>query len=95
MTMMDESRKEQLTALCGKMIRAQSYSGHENLVAEEMKTFWEANGFHDIHVDRYGNCICHIKGSRPGPASFLMGIWTRCRWRIPPSGNMTPSVPRL
>ena len=36
MTMMDESRKEQLTALCGKMIKTQSYSGHENLVAEEM-----------------------------------------------------------
>lgn len=73
MTMMDESRKEQLTALCGKMIKAQSYSGHENLVAEEMKTFWEANGFHDIHVDRYGNCICHIKGSRPGPRILFDG----------------------
>ena len=73
MTMMDESRKEQLTALCGKMIKAQSYSGHENLVAEEMKTFWEANGFRDIHVDRYGNCICHIKGSRPGPRILFDG----------------------
>ena len=71
--MMDESRKEQLTALCGKMIKAQSYSGHENLVAEEMKTFWEANGFRDIHVDRYGNCICHIKGSRPGPRILFDG----------------------
>ena len=73
MTMMDESRKEQLTALCGKMIKAQSYSGHENLGAEEMKAFWEANGFRNIHVDRYGNCICHIKGSRPGPRILFDG----------------------
>ena len=71
--MMDESRKEQLTALCGKTIKAPRYSGHENLVAEEMKTFWEANGFRDIHVDRYGNCICHIKGSRPGPRILFDG----------------------
>lgn len=71
--MMDENRKKQLTELCAKMIQAQSYSGHENLVADEMKNFWEANGYHDIHVDRYGNCICHIKGSRPGPRILFDG----------------------
>lgn len=73
MTMMDECRKKQLTELCRKMIKAQSYSGHESLVAEEMKDFWQANGYHDIHIDRYGNCICHIKGSRPGPRILFDG----------------------
>lgn len=90
--MMDESRKEQLTALCRKMIKAQSYSGHEALVAAEMKAFWQENGYHDIHIDRYGNCICHVPGSRPGPRILFDGhmdtvpVADPSKWKHDPFG---------
>ena len=71
--MLNETRKSQLIAFCQQMIRARSYSGQENLVAAEMDGFAKANGFTDVYVDRYGNCICHIKGSRPGPKILFDG----------------------
>ncbi len=71
--MLTEKRKKQLIGFCQKMIRAKSYSGQENLVAAEMEAFAKANGFSDVYVDPYGNCICHIKGSRPGPKVLFDG----------------------
>ena len=71
--MLNAARKNQLIALCQRMIRAKSYSGQENLVAAEMDAFAKDNGFTDVHVDRYGNCICHIAGSRPGPRILFDG----------------------
>ena len=71
--MLNQERKEQLIAFCQNMIQAKSYSGQENLVVDEMRAFANANGFTDVHVDRYGNCICHIKGSRPGPKVLFDG----------------------
>lgn len=55
------------------MIRAQSYSGQEEKVVEEMKKFCEEEGFTDVHVDKYGNCICHIKGKQDGPKILFDG----------------------
>ena len=63
MSMLNEKRAEELLALTTKMIQAPSYSGQENLVVDVMKKFCDEHKFTDIHVDRYGNCICHIKGS--------------------------------
>ena len=71
--MLDESRKEQLLIFCRKRVQTQSYSGQEGQVAKEIEAFCNANGYHDIHIDRYGNCICHIKGSRPGPRILFDG----------------------
>ena len=65
--------KEQLTALCERMVKIQSYRGHEEGVAQEMRDFWQANGYTDVYVDSYGNCICHIKGIRPGPRILFDG----------------------
>ena len=90
--MLDENRKEQLLAFCKKLVQTQSYSGHEDRVAEEIKTFCNANGWHDTHVDRYGNCICHIKGSRPGPRILFDGhmdtvpVPTPSAWERDPFG---------
>ena len=71
--MLNETRKDQLISFCQKMIQAKSYSGQETLVAAEMDAYAKANGFTDVHVDKYGNCICHIKGSRPGPKVLFDG----------------------
>ena len=71
--MLNEKRKEELIKFTQKMIQAQSYSGHEDKVVEEMKKFCADHKFTDIHVDKYGNCICHIKGSRPGQKILFDG----------------------
>ena len=60
--MLSKEREQQLIAFTQKMIRQRSYSGEEDKVAAVMKEFSDANGFTDVHVDKYGNCICHIKG---------------------------------
>lgn len=71
--MLNETRKDQLISFCRKMIQAKSYSGQENLAAAEMDAYAKANGFTGVRVDKYGNCICHIKGSRPGPKILFDG----------------------
>lgn len=71
--MISKEREEKLVAFCQKMIRAKSYSGHEDQVAEEMKRFCAEEGFTDVHIDKYGNCICHIKGKQPGPKLLFDG----------------------
>ena len=71
--MLNETRMDQLISFCRKMIQAKSYSGQENLAAAEMDAYAKANGFTGVRVDKYGNCICHIKGSRPGPKILFDG----------------------
>lgn len=48
--------------LTQKLVRRQSYSGNEKGVSEELTKFFKENGFDDVHVDKYGNTIGHIKG---------------------------------
>ena len=71
--MLSKEREEKLIAFTQKMIQAKSYSGHEDKVVAEMKKFCEKEGFTDIHIDKYGNCICHIKGKKPGPKVLFDG----------------------
>lgn len=71
--MLTKEREQKLVEFCQKMIQAKSYSGEENLVVDTMKAFCDASGFDEVHVDRYGNCICCIKGNRPGPKILFDG----------------------
>ena len=73
MSMLTDKRRDELVAFTQKMIQAPSYSGQENKVVEEMKAFCNAHHFTDVYVDKYGNCICHIKGSKPGPKILFDG----------------------
>lgn len=71
--MLTKERELQVVELCQKMIRAKSYSGEEDTVVKEMQAFALEMGFSNIHVDKYGNCICHIKGNEPGPKILFDG----------------------
>ena len=73
MSMLTDKRRDELVAFTQEMIQAPSYSGQENKVVEEMKAFCNAHHFTDVYVDKYGNCICHIKGSKPGPKILFDG----------------------
>lgn len=76
--------------LTQKLVRRQSYSGNEKGVSEELTKFFKENGFDDVHVDKYGNTIGHIKGSKPGPKIVFDGhmdtvpVTDKSEWQYPP-----------
>ena len=71
--MLSKERQEQVVELCQKLIRQQSYSGHEDGVVAELSAQMKAEGFDSVTVDRYGNIIGCIKGSRPGKKILFDG----------------------
>lgn len=76
--------------LTQKLVRRQSYSGNEKDVSEELTKFFKEDGFDDVHVDKYGNTIGHIKGSKPGPKIVFDGhmdtvpVTDESEWQYPP-----------
>lgn len=71
--MLTKQREESVIELCKKLINARSYSGEENKVSDELKTFYNANGFDEVIIDKYGNTIGKIKGNRPGKKILFDG----------------------
>ena len=71
--MLNELQKNEVVALCQNLVQSPSTSRHEDGVVERLKAFFEANGFDSVHVDKYGNVIGCIKGSRPGPKILFDG----------------------
>ncbi len=61
-----EKRKEEVLALCKKLISIRSYSGEEKGVADALKDFMKEKKFDQITTDKYGNVIGQIKGTKPG-----------------------------
>lgn len=82
--------KVNVVELTQKLVRRQSYSGNEKGVSEELTKFFKENGFDDVHVDKYGNTIGHIKGSKPGPKIVFDGhmdtvpVTDESEWQYPP-----------
>lgn len=71
--MLSEARKEEVLKLTEEVISKKSYSGHEDGVADTLRTYMEIHGFDDIIIDRYGNIIGKICGTRPGPKVLFDG----------------------
>lgn len=71
--MLTQEREKKVIELCQKLIRQKSYSGQEDGVVSELRTYFSAAGFDDVQVDGYGNVIGHIKGNRPGKKLLLDG----------------------
>lgn len=76
--------------LTQRLIQKQSYSGNEKGVSDELTKFFNENGFDDVHIDKYGNTIGHIKGSKPGPKIVFDGhmdtvpVTDPSEWKFPP-----------
>jgi len=75
--------------LCQSLIRLKSFSGEENLVAEEIKGFAEQNGFDEIIVDELGNVMLVMEGEYEGPTVLFDGHIdtvpvTFDRWTVDP-----------
>ena len=71
--MLTTARREQVIHLCQALIQKQSYSGHEDAVAERMKQAFHELAYDDVLVDTYGNILGRIKGNRPGKVLLLDG----------------------
>ncbi|MCI8854743.1 MAG: YgeY family selenium metabolism-linked hydrolase, partial [Lachnospiraceae bacterium] len=88
--MMDKAREEQVIALCQEMIRQRSYSGQEAGVVEVLSQKMKELGFDDVKVDRYGNIIGCIKGTKPGKKILFDGhidtvpVTEEKEWEYPP-----------
>ncbi len=71
--MISASEKEAVTGLCSKLIQQPSLSGEEDKVVAVLLGYMQANGFDDVHVDRYGSITGVIRGKRPGPKILYDG----------------------
>jgi putative selenium metabolism hydrolase len=87
---LDQNREKEVIALCQKLVRAKSYSGEENLAAEELSAFFKEKGFDQVTVDKYGNLIGRIKGNHPGKKILFDGhldtvpVGNEADWEYPP-----------
>lgn len=84
------NKEQAVIELTQALIQQQSYSGNEKGVSEVLVKFFEDNGFSSTHVDRYGNTIGCIKGSKPGPKILFDGhmdtvpVTNAAEWEFPP-----------
>ena len=88
--MLTEERAQRVISLCQRLVRQQSYSGHEQGVAAILKQEMEERGFDLVASDHYGNIIGCIRGRRPGPKLLFDGhmdtvpVTDLDKWPYPP-----------
>ena len=70
---MSEYEKTPVVELLTKLIRTPSVSGSEQGMVEQLKAYFEANGFDDVVMDRTGCIAGVINGDRPGPTVLFDG----------------------
>lgn len=71
--MLSEKRKQDVIDLCQSLVRLQSYSGEEKLVAQHIQDYAKQKGFDDVIVDEYGNVMIVITGDQSGPTVLFDG----------------------
>ncbi|MGL4392488.1 MAG: YgeY family selenium metabolism-linked hydrolase [Fusobacteriaceae bacterium] len=95
--MLTPEREAKLIKLLQEMIQNQSYSGEEGGVAKAIEKNLKALGYDSVTIDKYGNVIGCIKGSKPGKKILFDGHidtvpvseGTRAKWSQDPfAGNV-------
>lgn len=88
---MDDKNLEQAAVkLTQALIQQQSYSGQEKGVSDVLQAYFKENNYDDVIVDKYGNTIGCIKGSKPGPKILFDGhmdtvpVGNEADWDYPP-----------
>lgn len=88
--MLNEKRKDEVVELCQKLVQAKSYSGEEKEVAKVLEAAMKEKGFDEITIDKYGNVIGCLKGSKPGKKILFDGhidtvpVTDENAWKYPP-----------
>ena len=89
---MDE-KDTKMIELLQSAVRAKSYSGEENLMADLMEKTLLTWGFQEVQRLRYGSVIGCIKGSKPGPKVLFDGhmdtveVVDQDEWSVDPWGG--------
>lgn len=88
--MLNKTQEAAVVELCQGLVREQSYSGQEQGVVRVLEENMKRMGFDSVTVDRYGNIIGCIKGSRPGKKLLFDGhidtvpVSDPAEWQYPP-----------
>lgn len=88
--MLTKNREEEVIKLCQTLVKAKSYSGEEEHVANQVIAFLNEKGFDEIMVDEYGNVIGKVKGKQPGRKILFDGhidtvpVGNETDWTYPP-----------
>jgi len=68
-----ESRRDEITQLCRRLVRTPSLSGEESAVAKLIASEMRERGFDEVFTDDLGNAIGIIKGTRRRPVLVYNG----------------------
>ncbi|WP_286184473.1 YgeY family selenium metabolism-linked hydrolase [Bacillus sp. SD075] len=71
--MLSEKRKRNVIDLCQSLVRIESYSGQEGVIANQIQSYAKQNGFDNVIVDELGNVMLVMVGNQPGPTVLLDG----------------------
>ncbi|MDF2820935.1 MAG: peptidase [Clostridiales bacterium] len=88
--MLNKERENNVIGLCQRLVQVRSYSGEEGITAKKLADFFSLNGFDKVSVDKYGNIIGMIKGTRPGKKILFDGhidtvpVGNETDWTYPP-----------
>ena len=66
-------RIAQIVENCQTLVREESLSGQESGVVRAIEAMMRAYGFDEINIDRYGNIVGGLVGSRPGKTVVFDG----------------------
>ena len=69
--MLTKERQEELVRVLQGLIQRRSYSGEEGEVVEFIKKTALELGYDTVHIDKYGNVICSVKGKYEGPKVLM------------------------
>ena len=64
--MISESLQRETLDLLQQLIACPSLSGREQGVADILKGYLAKNGFTTLEIDRYGDLVAGVAGTRPG-----------------------------
>lgn len=83
---------KKIVTLCSDLVSIKSVSGHEEEIIIFLKEYFINNGF-EVIIDKYGSCIAHISGSRPGKRILFDGhidtvSYDEARWKFNPLGEV-------
>lgn len=88
--MLRDDQRAPLLALAKRLIQTPSLTGQERAAADVVREAMQAYGYHEVHVDDWGNVVGVLRGGRPGAVLFDAHLdtvpWTRDQWAHDPLG---------
>ncbi len=89
--MMGPAQQQEVLALAQRLVRTPSLTGREGEVARAVQQGMHALGYHEVHVDDWGNVVGVIRGRGRGSVLFDAHLdtvpWDAHQWQHDPLGG--------